>query len=132
MSGGTIAGIVIGVLGGVALIVALLVWLLLARRRSSAEQLDSGYEPSVQDMLADGHRNSKGSQMSFVKGAYPEMAAAGAGPSAATAAQRQGTFTDNRLKPDLGIYPNGNRASNVSLQDNEDYSRPVLRLTNPD
>lgn len=115
-------------LGGVALIVALLVWLLLARRRSHADKLGSGYEPSVQDVLADGHRNSKGSQMSFAKGVYPELVVSGAGPSEPSAAQRQGTFTDNRLKPDVGVYPNGDRASNVSLQDNEDYSRPVLRV----
>lgn len=39
------------------------------------------------------------------------------------------TFTDNRMKPGTMIYPNGNRDSSVSLQDNEDYSRPVLRVS---
>lgn len=41
---------------------------------------------------------------------------------------RMPTFTDNRLKTDTILFPNGRRDSSVSLQDNEDYSRPVLRV----
>ncbi|OOF94743.1 hypothetical protein ASPCADRAFT_208419, partial [Aspergillus carbonarius ITEM 5010] len=52
--------------------------------------------------------------------------------SAGSAASRMPTFTDNRMKTDTVLYQNGRRDSDVSLQDNEDYSRPVLRLTNPD
>lgn len=39
------------------------------------------------------------------------------------------TFTDRRMKTNTVLYPNGPRDSSVSLQDNEDYSRPVLRVS---
>lgn len=39
------------------------------------------------------------------------------------------TFTDTRLKTDTVLYAGGRRDSDVSLQDNEDYSRPVLRVS---
>ena len=35
------------------------------------------------------------------------------------------TFIDNRMKTDTILYPNGHRNSSLSLQDHEDYSRPL-------
>ncbi|KAJ5134586.1 Carbohydrate-binding WSC subgroup [Penicillium atrosanguineum] len=118
LSGGSIAGIVIGVLGGIALVGALIFMIFFYRKRArSASPIPS------QDM-AD--RTSQGS--SFIRGVFPqghtqEM-------SGSSSLGRKHTFTDNRMKAD--IYPNGPRDSSVSLQDNEDYSRPVLRVTNAD
>ena len=73
--------------------------------------------PSNPDM-AD-NRTSQGS--SFVRGVFPQ-GADGNGLG------RQNTYTDNRMK---NVYPQGSRDSSVSLQDNEDYSRPVLRVSGP-
>ncbi|KAJ5992455.1 ER membrane protein Wsc4 [Penicillium sp. IBT 35674x] len=115
LSGGSIAGIVIGVVGGLALVGALVFLVFFYRKRARS----SSPVPS-QDM-AD--RTSQGSNWS--RGVFP----GGAGGSDLG---RKATFTDNRMKTSTAIYPNGARDSSVSLQDNEDYSRPVLRLTNPD
>ncbi|KAJ5317902.1 hypothetical protein N7508_002410 [Penicillium antarcticum] len=117
LSGGSIAGVVIGVLGGLALIGALVFMIFFYRKRArSASPIPS------QDM-AD-NRDSRGSSFGWPQGS--DAAAGGAVPG------RSATFTDRRMKPNAVLYPNGPRDSSVSLQDNEDYSRPVLRLTNPD
>ncbi|KAJ5672914.1 Carbohydrate-binding WSC subgroup [Penicillium longicatenatum] len=115
LSGGSIAGIVVGVIGGLALVGALVFLVFFYRKRARS----SSPVPS-QDM-AD--RSSQSS--SWSRGVFP----GGAGGSDLG---RKATFTDNRMKTNTAIYPNGARDSSVSLQDNEDYSRPVLRLTNPD
>ncbi|KAJ5343177.1 uncharacterized protein N7506_003001 [Penicillium brevicompactum] len=117
LSGGSIAGIVIGVLGGLALVGALVFLIFFYRKRArSVSPIPS------QDMTDN--RTSRGS--SFMRGFFPQ----GEGGPVPT---RSGTtFTDNRMKTNTVLYPNGPRDSSVSLQDNEDYSRPVLRLTNPD
>ncbi|KAL4788642.1 hypothetical protein BJX76DRAFT_315287 [Aspergillus varians] len=127
VSGGTIAGIVIGVVGGIALIVAAII-LFLARRRQRMNQ-----DPRYQNGIIDG-RQSKGSQMSYAnaKGVFADNHSHTLSNASSGAPQRMPTFTDNRLNTGTVLYPNGRRASDVSLQDNEDYSRPVLRLTNPD
>ncbi|KAJ5280404.1 Carbohydrate-binding WSC subgroup [Penicillium angulare] len=112
LGGGSIAGIVVGVVGGLALVGALVFLIFFYRKRArSASPVPSG------DMT---DRNSQASNWS--RGVFP----GGTGGSM----NRQNTFTDNRMRN--GVYPNGSRDSSVSLQDNEDYSRPVLRLANPD
>jgi cell wall integrity and stress response component len=116
LSGGSIAGIVIGVIGGIALVGALIFMVFFYRKRArSASPIPS------QDM-AD-NRTSQGS--SFVRGVFPQGHAQEM--SGSSSLGRKQTFMDNRLKTD--IYPNGPRDSSVSLQDNEDYSRPVLRVS---
>ncbi|KAB8233136.1 hypothetical protein ETB97_003603 [Aspergillus alliaceus] len=123
LSGGAIAGIVIGAIGGLAALIAIIFLLFFKKRQSRSNSPD----PSVSNVLLDG-RNSKGSQMSFMKGAYSDNHS----HTLSAGSSRLPTFTDNRLKTDTVLYPSGRRDSEVSLQDNEDYSRPVLRLTNPD
>ncbi|KAF9891195.1 hypothetical protein FE257_004759 [Aspergillus nanangensis] len=126
LSGGAIAGIVVGSIGGVVAIAAVIFMVVLARRRQRSPSPD----PSMQNILLDG-RNSKGSQMSFMKGASDNHShSLSAGSSIVPG--RLPTFTDNRMKTDTVLFPGGRRNSGLSLQDNEDYSRPVLRLTNPD
>ncbi|KAJ5495365.1 hypothetical protein N7539_000481 [Penicillium diatomitis] len=115
LSGGSIAGIVIGVLGGIALLGALIFMVFFYRKRARAVSPI----PSTADMAE--HRASQAS--SFSRGVFSQ------GPQDGSSLGRKHTFTDNRLKTD--IYPNGPRDSSVSLQDNEDYSRPVLRVSKP-
>ncbi|CAG8192284.1 unnamed protein product [Penicillium nalgiovense] len=122
LSGGSIAGIVIGVLGGIALVGALIFLIFFYRKRArSASPIPS------QDMTED--RTSRGS--SFMGGFFPRGNGEG-GAGGPIPARSGTTFTDRRMKTNTVLYPNGARDSSVSLQDNEDYSRPVLRLTNPD
>ncbi|KAJ6155550.1 Carbohydrate-binding WSC subgroup [Penicillium chermesinum] len=112
LSGGSIAGIVIGVIAGLALIGALVFLVFFYRKRARS----ASPSPS-QDM---GQRESRASSF-FGGGGFP-----------GGSLQRNPTFTDNRLRTDQVLYPNGPRDSSVSLQDDQDYSRPVLRLANPD
>ncbi|KAJ5398726.1 hypothetical protein N7465_009215 [Penicillium sp. CMV-2018d] len=122
LSGGSIAGIVIGVLGGLALIGALIFLIFFYRKRARS------VSPIPSQEMAD-DRTSRGS--SFMGGLFPRNNGEGAAGGSIPA--RSGTtFTDRRMKTSTVLYPNGARESSVSLQDNEDYSRPVLRLTNPD
>ncbi|CAI7610305.1 unnamed protein product [Penicillium viridicatum] len=122
MSGGSIAGIVIGVLGGLALIGALIFLIFFYRKRARS------VSPIPSQEMAD-DRTSRGS--SFMGGLFPRNN--GEGVAGGSIPARSGTtFTDRRMKTSTVLYPNGARESSVSLQDNEDYSRPVLRLTNPD
>ncbi|KAL4954092.1 hypothetical protein BDW69DRAFT_144845 [Aspergillus filifer] len=119
ISGGSIAGIVVGVVGGIALVLAAIIFFLAKRRRDNGK--------NYQGNSIDG-RQSKGSNMSYANlgDNHSHTLSSGSGP------QRMPTFTDNRLNTGAVLYPNGHRDSDVSLHDNEDYSRPVLRLTNPD
>lgn len=111
LSGGSIAGIVIGVIGGLALVGALIFLIFFYRKRAARAT-----SPTPSQDMTD--RHSQGS--SFARGVFPQgHDAAGLGRNAA--------FTDNRMKS-TNLYPNGPRDSSVSLQDNEDYSRPVLRV----
>ncbi|CDM29533.1 hypothetical protein DTO013E5_5140 [Penicillium roqueforti] len=116
LSGGSIAGVVIGVLGGLALVGALIFLIFFYRKRArSVSPIPS------QDMADDRSRGS-----SFMGGFFPRS------DNGSLPSRTGTTFTDRRMKTNTVLYPNGHRDSSVSLQDNEDYSRPVLRLTNPD
>lgn len=117
LSGGSIAGIVVGVIGGLALIGALIFLVFFYRKRArSASPI-----PSTVDTAE--HRASQAS--SFSRGVFPQGHSHDL--SGSSTLGRKHTFTDNRMKTDM--YPNGARDSSVSLQDNEDYSRPVLRVS---
>ncbi|KAJ5182765.1 hypothetical protein N7492_000381 [Penicillium capsulatum] len=114
LSGGSIAGIVIGVIGGLALVGALIFLVFFYRKRAARAT-----SPTPSQDMTD--RNSQGSN--FSRGVFPQ------GQDTAGSYGRNTAFTDNRMK-NTTLYPNGPRDSSVSLQDNEDYSRPVLRVTN--
>lgn len=115
LSGGSIAGIVVGVVGDLALVGALIFLVIFYRRRARATS------PSPSQDMTD--RTSQGS--SFVRGVFTQGHAHDL--SGSSTLGRNQAFTDNRMKSN--IYPNGDRGSSVSLQDNEDYSRPVLRVS---
>lgn len=117
LSGGSIAGIVIGVIGGLALIGALIFLVFFYRKRArSASPIPS---------MADTTDNRASQASSFARGVFPQGHSHDL--SGSSSLGRKHTFIDNRMKTD--IYPNGARDSSVSLQDNEDYSRPVLRVS---
>ncbi|KAL1958668.1 hypothetical protein VTO42DRAFT_4011 [Malbranchea cinnamomea] len=126
ISGGAIAGIVIGCLAGVAIIVGLLLWFF---KRRKGQSKDDNFHSSFFERPVP--------RPTFQGTLGPREAALGdsgingfrSGPTQRLSVP---AFTDSRLKPDADIYPNGSRYSNVSLHDHQDYSRPVLRLTNPD
>ncbi|EEH21716.1 hypothetical protein PABG_03932 [Paracoccidioides brasiliensis Pb03] len=130
LSGGAIAGIVIGTLLAVGLIISMMLWVFCIRRRQEKNMNDdmdpferSVPSPSFQTTLqtpamAYNHRGIK-----------PMNGGVGSNDRSRLSVP---AFTDSRMTNDVAIYSNGNRQSNISLQDNQDYSRPVLRLTNPD
>ncbi|KAL2002458.1 hypothetical protein VTN02DRAFT_6725 [Thermoascus thermophilus] len=128
LSGGAIAGIVIGALAGAGILLGLLFWFCFVRRRYA--------NPDAPDLhnhtLLDGRRHSKGSQMSLMRNLYDHGSSPGGPGSSSPIDHPVPAFTDSRMKKDAVLYPNGNHHSTISLQDNQDYSRPILRLTNPD
>ncbi|KAK2756564.1 hypothetical protein FQN54_005457 [Arachnomyces sp. PD_36] len=125
LSGGAIAGIIIGVLAVVGSMFGVWLWLFCARRRREEEEEDrpnpeAHLDPTVPASAiwngnGNGHqRGNRASQMSMMRGHHRFSVPA---------------FTDNRMKKDAVVYGNDGRESNVSLQDNQDYSRPVLRVS---
>lgn len=118
---GGIVGIVVGVIGGVLVIAGIVLFWFLKRRKRTQEE---GYQddPSV-----------RGSSSDRVN---PEMAAsAGSSGSAAHNSNRNSTLQiDPRMDPfKQGLYArNGSHESIDTLRDDRDYSRRILRATNPD
>ncbi|PCG93123.1 Carbohydrate-binding WSC, subgroup [Penicillium occitanis (nom. inval.)] len=135
LSGGAIAGIVIGALVGVGALAALILWWFFFGRRKGDERSEKtgspngGGDGSVTGATVDTRRQSRGSQMSFMRNFIGDEVSP---TSPNDYLSPNHAFTDNRMKKDAVLYPNGDRLSAVSLRDEEDYSRPVLRLTNPD
>jgi len=137
---GAIAGVIIGALFALGLGVALMMWcccILPRRARASAKDDYNSihYEPTVPTPHFEGTLQGQSPQMSITTSGpmngpvtFPKSARHSRNPNRLSVP----AFTDNRMKKDVLIYPNGSRHSNVSLQDHQDYSRPVLRLTNPD
>jgi cell wall integrity and stress response component len=130
LSGGAIAGIVIGVLA-IAIIALFLLWFLVFRRRRPAtpDDPDSRLDPSNPNSayLNGNHRHNRSSQMSMMNGFFDSNGYSNSNRNRLSVPG----FTDNRMKKDAVIYGHDGRESNVSLQDNQDYSRPVLRVSYP-
>ncbi|EEH05526.1 conserved hypothetical protein [Histoplasma capsulatum G186AR] len=129
ISGGAIAGIVIGTLLAIGLIISVILWLFCVRRRRENDtKIDvNGYEPPAP--TPSFHSTIQSPPMTYQGGMSMNGGAMGTNDRYRLNVPG---FTDSRMKKDVVIYPNGDRQSNISLQDNQDYSRPVLRLTNPD
>uniref|UniRef100_A0A093VAM9 Cell wall integrity and stress response component 4 n=1 Tax=Talaromyces marneffei PM1 TaxID=1077442 RepID=A0A093VAM9_TALMA len=131
-SGGAIAGIVIGALVGVGALAAFILWWFFFGRRGNDERSEKtgspngGGDGSVTGGTIDTRRQSRGSQMSFMRTFMGEEVSPTSPNDYLSPNQ---AFIDNRMKKDAVLYPNGDRLSAVSLRDEEDYSRPVLRLT---
>ncbi|KAK4035413.1 hypothetical protein C8A01DRAFT_17895 [Parachaetomium inaequale] len=142
LQAGAIAGIVIGVVGGLA-VVAAFIWFLFAKRRRQDEGPDNGLGSPIRS------GSSPGRMATPKSGEVSENRLGGApgGPVGATWDSQNKRRShlmpiDPRLDPfATGIYPgdhNRSRESFNSLQDNQDYSRrvhqapKVLRAMNPD
>ncbi|KAF3893580.1 ER membrane protein Wsc4, variant 4 [Trichophyton interdigitale] len=134
LSGGAIAGIIIGTLAVFAIFTGIILWLFCFRRRQQAK-IDDSYrspfhESPVPQPIFENTLSSRVPAMRVTPVANGNGTTAGSRGS--TARLSIPAFTDHRMKKDALVYSHGGRHSNVSLQDNQDYSRPVLRLTNPD
>jgi cell wall integrity and stress response component len=138
---GAIAGIVIGVIGGLA-VIALALWFCFFKRRREHEEANNGFVSPMRGGGSPGRMATPGS------GEVSENRFAGT-PGGSVAAtwdsqnKRRSHLmpVDPRLDPfATGMYPDQNRSreSFSSLQDNQDYSRRVhqpprvLRAMNPD
>lgn len=146
LKAGQVAGIVVGVALGLGLLIGLAVFFWLRRRHR--KNLDAISEGGSYTSPSGGSKNGgvpsrQVSQLSSagLLGKLPRMPTGGlafgdeirsAGQSTTNTDRNSTHMTvDQRLNP-WAIYSNeDSRASNVSLQDNQDYSRQ-LRVANPD
>ncbi|EFE45135.1 ER membrane protein Wsc4, putative [Trichophyton verrucosum HKI 0517] len=133
LSGGAIAGIIIGTLAVFAIFTGIILWLFCFRRRQQAK-IDDSYrspfhESPVPQPIFENTLSSRVPAMRVAPVANGNGTTAGSRGS--TARLSIPAFTDHRMKKDALVYSHGGRHSNVSLQDNQDYSRPVLRVSRP-
>lgn len=147
VSGGTVAGIVIGVAIGIGLIIGGVVFLCLRRRhRKNLDAISEGgsfTSPSHASKSAGGIPSRQVSQMSsaglLTKPTRVNTSGFSNGDdqrsngNGTLASDRNSTHmtVDQRLNPWAIYSSEESRVSNVSLQDNQDYSRQ-LRVANPD
>ncbi|KAI0459636.1 hypothetical protein F5B21DRAFT_499317 [Xylaria acuta] len=125
-SSGTIAGIVIGVLGVVAILAGLAVFFYLQRRKRQREE----------ELASRSHSHLSGS-VGVMSTPTTAMASVWDGENTSTGRRSSRLMPhDPRMDPfATNIYSrfeNKSRESINTLQDNQDYSRKVLRTTNPD
>lgn len=114
LNSGEIAGVVIGALAAGGIVAGLAIYFFcLRKRKAKKEEIDPDFlNPFYERPVPTPTFRTPYSAPRRKNGSGPTLTLPG--------------FTDGRLKN--GIYPNGSRRSNVSLQDNQDYSRPVLRV----
>lgn len=123
---GGIVGIAVGVIGAVLIGAGIALWFFLKKRKQSKEESAYQDDPSVRGSSSD----RMGSSI------HPEMAvAAGSAASGGHNSNRNSTLQiDPRMDPfKKGLYgQNGSHESLNTLRDDHDYSRRILRATNPD
>jgi cell wall integrity and stress response component len=128
---GAIVGIVIGVIGGL-LVLAAFIWLFLMKRRKENQNAGTGYISPIP---------GGGSPGTMTTPTTGEISGGGIFAAGSQSSGKRRSYlmpVDPRLDPFRAGGPNKSRESFTSLQDNEDYSRPVhepprvLRATNPD
>ena len=92
------------------------------------ESPTGGNDGNVAGGANDTRRQSRGSQMSFMRNFMSPADHETSPTSPIDYLSPNQAFTDNRMKKNAVLYPNGDRQSAVSLRDDEDYSRPVLTV----
>ena len=145
LSKGTVVGIVIGSALAVGLAVSCLVWFLLRRRhaRSSGDRSSSTWGPGTfaRDSHLDPSKDLPSRQVSqmssaglLASGKSPRIQTTGLGGSnhgrspdstLPSPGDRRSVGTDQRLNPYALYAHDDSRNSNISLQDNQDYSRQL-------
>lgn len=148
LSGGKVAGIVVGVAIVIGLLIGLIVffWLRKRHRKNLEAMSESGSYKASSHASKNGNGGIPSRQVSQMSSAGlitkpTRTNTGGLSPGDDSRSAGAGTFNsdrtstnmtvDQRLNP-WAIYSNeASRASNVSLQDNQDYSRQ-LRVANPD
>lgn len=139
LSGGAIAGIVIGTLAGIAVLAALLFFMCFRRRQDEDGRTNTlDRNSSVLSKVGLVRNRTNNSAPSSAR--IPEIT-----PSMTQRTPTLPVFTDSRMNPNLGgswrgntagaglglSHANDSQASLGSLQDARDYSRP-LEVRNPD
>jgi hypothetical protein len=140
ISKGTVVGIVLGVALGIGLLIGLIVWFCVKRRHANSAV---GSTPPFGTTLGSSNPSHSGipsrqvSQMSsagLLAGKGPRIQTIGNGmsnsPRSAEIASgfpndRRSVGTDQRLNPYALFAHDEARQSNISLQDNQDYSRQL-------
>ena len=151
LSSGAVAGITVAGVLGAGLIIAALIFLLCWRRRKSAPQDNEGRPKRNTSVLSRvgllrNSNNSEERPSGRAEPTLPQIRTTGLPPSdGPSSALTMGSsqmgenrrfsrplFSDNRLNPNaLMTQTNLSRTSVSTLQDNQDYSRP-LEVRNPD
>ncbi len=147
ISKGTVAGIVVGVAIGLGLIIGLILWFYFKRKHTNSSR---GPSPAYgatygRDQTMDPSRNLPSRQVSqmssagLLAGKAPRIQTSGIGASngprsadttSGFSMDRRSVGTDQRLNPHALYAHDEGRQSNISLQDNQDYSRQ-LRVSAP-
>ena len=140
MSTGKVVGIVLGVALGIGLIIGILVWLWFRRKRrqdnreltpegSFAAERSGGHSSGGNDVPS---RQVSQMSTSGLLGKTPRIMTNGlmggsdlrSADTSGSGFDRRSVGTDQRLNP-WALYSQEDRLSNVSLQDNQDYSRQL-------
>ncbi len=137
VSAGKVAGIVVGIVLGLGILIGAIIWFCMRRRR---KQRDNSSEGSfTTDRLGPGDNTVPSRQVSQMSSAgllskAPRIQTnfsssdnndpRSAGTTSSNNNDRRSLATDQRLNP-WALYSQEERLSNVSLQDNQDYSRQL-------
>lgn len=116
-------GIVVGIIGAVIIAAGLCLFFWFRRKKQQRDEQDFQDDPSIRD-----------SSSGMVAGGRPDMSMSGGSPVAAPAAtSRNSTLqVDPRMDPFKLYVRNASHESINTLRDEHDYSRKILRATNPD
>jgi hypothetical protein len=140
ISKGTVVGIVVGVALGIGLLIGLIVWFCVTRRHAGSTVGSTppfGATPGSSNPSHSGIPSRQVSQMSsagLLAGKAPRIQATGYGMSnglrsteitSGFSNDRRSLGTDQRLNPYALFAHDEARQSNISLQDNQDYSRQL-------
>ncbi|EXJ62930.1 hypothetical protein A1O7_03373 [Cladophialophora yegresii CBS 114405] len=149
VSTGKVVGIVLGVALGIGILIGIAVYLWFRRRHNRVQeqaQPEAAFVPrtgdssppnivpsrQVSQMSTAGLLGSKVPRINTSMGILGgDLRSADPVIPSATASDRRSLGTDQRLNPYALYMSEQGRVSNVSLQDNQDYSRQ-LRVANPD
>ncbi|KAK3939882.1 hypothetical protein QBC46DRAFT_139767 [Diplogelasinospora grovesii] len=132
---GAAVGIAVGVIGAIA-VAGVFLWMWWARRKRRDAEADGRFSSSSLRGSSSGGMMStpRTNEMSDPRSA---MGAGGQGMAEAWDASQSAKRRSHLMPVDprlefKGLYQNKSRESVNSLQDNQDYSRRILRPTNPD